>query len=145
MPSEPAPMPRAVLDVNVLASALISRAGAPARLLVELRAGAFELLVSPELLAELREVLARPRFRAWVSVEEALAFVSAIEQDASLVADPPSAGVDRVADPDDQYLIDLARAARADALVTGDARLLGSHLGLPILTPRRFLESLGDS
>ena len=35
-------MPRAVLDPNVLISALISPAGPSARLLLELRAGAFD-------------------------------------------------------------------------------------------------------
>jgi hypothetical protein len=137
-------MPRAVLDVDVLVSALISPAGAPARLLVELRAGAFEVVISPLLLAELREVLARPRFRAWVSVEDAAAFVTVIELDAMLFEDPPPTDGGGVADPDDQYLIDLARVARADALVTGDARLLDRRGQLPIVTPRQFLDSLDD-
>ncbi len=144
MPGEPAAMSRVVLDVNVLVSALISSVGAPARLLIEMRAGAFEVVVSPALLAELREVLERPRFRTWVSVEEAVAYAAAIEQDAVLVADPPPTDVARVADPDDQYLVDLARAARVGALVTGDARLLEHRGRLPIVTPHEFLESLGD-
>jgi putative PIN family toxin of toxin-antitoxin system len=50
-------VPRAVLDTNVLVSALISPGGPSAALLLELRAGAFELVASPTLLAELREVL----------------------------------------------------------------------------------------
>ena len=68
-------MPRVVLDTNVLVSALITPAGASARLLVELRAGAFEVVLSPLLLAELREVLGRDKFRRYVSAAEADAFV----------------------------------------------------------------------
>ena len=55
-------MPRAVLDTNVFVSALISPSGPSAALLLELRAGAFELVVSPMLLAELGDVLGRPKF-----------------------------------------------------------------------------------
>ena len=40
----PVDVPRAVLDTNVPVSALITPAGASATLLVELRAGAFELV-----------------------------------------------------------------------------------------------------
>ena len=43
-------MPRAVLDTNVLVAALISGVGAPAGLLLALRIGAFELVVSLALL-----------------------------------------------------------------------------------------------
>lgn len=46
----PRSVPRAVLDTNVLVSALITPHGPNARLLLELRAGAFELVVSPMLL-----------------------------------------------------------------------------------------------
>lgn len=46
-------------------------------------------------------------------------------------------------DPDDDYLIALARTARADALVSGDADLTDLDLtDLPVLTPRQFLEDL---
>jgi uncharacterized protein len=52
-----------VEDTNVLVSALISPGGPSAILLLEWRAGAFELVVSSILLVELREVLARPKSR----------------------------------------------------------------------------------
>ena len=72
---EPTSVPRAVLDTNVLVSALISPGGPSAALLLELRAGAFELVVSPALLAELREVLGREKFRRYVTEAEAIAYV----------------------------------------------------------------------
>ena len=48
---------RLVLDTNVLISAFVSDKGASARILARCQAGEFELLVSPETLAELRRVL----------------------------------------------------------------------------------------
>ncbi len=137
-------VPRAVLDTNVLVSALISPGGSSARLLLELRSGAFELLVSPLLLAGLREVLRRDKFRRYVLESEADACVDLIRSEAVVRADPaPSPGA-LSADPDDEFLIDLARDAQADALVTGDAHLLELRSMIPILTPTEFLETLSD-
>jgi predicted nucleic acid-binding protein len=48
------------------------------------------------------------------------------------------------ADPDDEYLIDLARAAGADALVSGDAHLLDLRGVVPVMTPAQFLASLAS-
>lgn len=44
------------------------------------------------------------------------------------------------ADPDDDYLIDLARDAQVEALVTGDAHLLELRAIIPAMTPAEFLE-----
>jgi len=146
-------VPRAVLDTNVLVSALISPGGGSARLLLELRSGAFELLVSPLLLAELREVLRRDTFRQYVSEAEADAYFELIRSEGVLRADPrPSpvplsadprpSPVPLSADPDDEYLIDLARDAGANALVSGDTHLLELRAIIPAMTPAEFLEML---
>lgn len=137
-------VPRAVLDTNVLVAALISPGGGSARLLLELRSGAFELIVSPLLLAELREVLGRDKFRRYVSEAEADAYVELIRSEAVVRADPVPSPEALSADPDDEYLIDLARDARADALVTGDAHLLDLRAVIPAMTPAEFLETLAD-
>jgi len=137
-------VPRAVLDTNVLVSALISLGGGSARLLLELRSGAFELIVSPLLLAELREVLGRDTFRRYVSGSEADAYVELIRSEGVVRADPAPSPEPLSADPDDEYLVDLARDARADALVTGDAHLLDLRAIIPAMTPAAFLEMLPD-
>lgn len=137
-------VPRAVLDTNVLVAALISPGGGSARLLLELRSGAFELIVSPLLLAELREVLGRDKFRRYVTEGEADAFVELIRSEAVVRTDPVPSAEALSADPDDEYLIDLARDAEADALVTGDAHLLDLRAVIPAKTPAEFLEMLGD-
>jgi putative PIN family toxin of toxin-antitoxin system len=135
-------VPRAVLDTNVLVSALISSGGSSARLLLELRAGAFGLVVSPRLLAELGEVLHWGKFRRYVTDTEADAYVALISREAQVVADPDPADRPMSADPDDEYLIDLARAAAVDALVSGDAHLLDLREVLPVMSPVEFLSTL---
>lgn len=135
-------MPRAVLDTNVLVSALITPEGASAQLLTELRAGAFELVVSPLLLAELGEVLRRPKFRRYVSGSEIDAYVDLIRRAGIVHDDPAPTTRPLVADPDDQYLIELAREAMAYALVSGDAHLLELRDVIPIKSPWEFLDSL---
>lgn len=138
----PRSVPRAVLDTNVLVSALISPAGASARLLIELRAGAFELVVSPRLLAELGEVLRREKFRRYVSEPEVEAYVELMRREGIIDDDPEPPSEPLGVDPDDEYLIDLARQARVDALVSGDAHLLDLHHLVPAMNPGEFLESL---
>ena len=137
-------MPRAVLDTNVLVSVLISPQGPSARLLLELRAGAFELIISPMLLDELREVLLRDKFRPYVTEREVGTYLELIGSE-GLVYDDPETSTEPVGpDPDDEYVIDLARVARADALVSGDAHLLDLRDILPVMSPAEFLASLGD-
>ncbi len=113
-----------MIDSNVLISARLSPRGAPGRLLAAWLAARFELIVSPALLAELAGVLARPKFRRWLSVEEARAFVRALHAEATLV-DDPQAQKHPLCDPDDAYLLTLtlAQSAKADCLVSGDGDL----------------------
>jgi putative PIN family toxin of toxin-antitoxin system len=135
---------RAVLDPNVLISAVISPAGAPREILTSWTQERFDLIVSPELLGELRDVLARPRLRRWVSDSAAAEYVTGLT-DAALLIDDPSAQPGLSPDPDDDYLITLARAAGADYLVSGDHHLTGlAHPTPPILTPRQFRDRLTE-
>lgn len=137
-------MLRAVVDPGVLISAVLSKRGAPAALIVELRRQTFELVVSPQLLAELELVLARPKFDV-VSPHDRAAFVQLVRASSRLEDDPPPRpGV--TADPDDDYLVTLAQAAAVEHLVTGDRALLaGSFEGVVPISPREFLELLHTS
>jgi predicted nucleic acid-binding protein len=57
--------------------------------------------------------------------------------------DDPAALLGASPDPDDDYLIALARAANADYLVSGDRHLLDLEApDPPVLTPRQFLDLL---
>lgn len=134
---------RVVLDPNVLVSAVISTAGPPRDIVIAWIDGRFDLVASPALIDELRGVLARPRFRRWVSEATATEFTEGIADDALTIDDPPPlAGLSP--DPDDDYLIALARAANADYLVSGDRHLLDLADQLPpVLTPRAFIDLIG--
>lgn len=132
-----------MVDPGVLVSALISPAGAPARLLREWVAGRFELVVSPKLLAELEQVLKRPKFRRYVSEARASAYVAAIRSDALDVDDPDAIEQRLTPDPKDDYLVVLARAAGAHVLVSGDPHLTGLESPeRPVVTPQAFLDGL---
>jgi putative PIN family toxin of toxin-antitoxin system len=136
---------RVVLDPGVLVSGFISPAGAPARLLLEWLAGGFELVVSRKLLDELDRVLARPRFRRYATESEARAFVALLRARGIIFEDPSQ--VERLTrDPHDDYLIALAAAADASAIVSGDADLTElSPTPVAVLTPRAFLDKLARS
>ena len=132
---------KCVLDPNVLVSALLSRSGTPGELVRLWFEGAFELIASPLLLAELARVLAYPKIRSRVSLAEAERFVDLLNRLAVIVVDraePPSV---RTADPDDDYLVALAETARA-AIVSGDKHLLDMAGQLPVYSPADFRQLL---
>lgn len=129
---------RAVLDVNVLISAILSPRGSPARLLLAWQAGAFELVVSPALLAELTRALTYPKLARLIPAADAVAFVTWIARSAVLAADSGVAPPVHSADPNDDYLVALAAAERA-VIVSGDRHLTVLADRLPVRTPAEFL------
>jgi len=133
---------RAVLDPNVLISALLSRKGAPAQVLLRWLAGEFELIVSRELLDELARALDYPKLRSRVPADDATAFVSLL-RDAAQVATDPVQRPSRASDPADDYLLALAEAEQA-VLVSGDKHLLTLAPELPVTSARAFLDTLDD-
>ncbi len=136
---------RVVLDPNVLVSALISPAGPPREILTAWTQGRFDLIATQVLLGELRDVLARAKFRRWVSAATAAEYVDGLA-DAALVVDDPPAQPGLSPDPDDDYLITLARVGGADYLISGDRHLTGlTDPTPPVLTPRQFLDLLTET
>jgi putative PIN family toxin of toxin-antitoxin system len=131
---------RAVLDPNILISALISPMGPPARVVARWLAGDFELVVSELLLREFEDAVASPKLRKRITAEEASELLDLLRRAASVAADPPG-GSYRSADPNDDYLLALAEAERA-LIVTGDAHLLALASDLPVLTAAEFVASL---
>jgi putative PIN family toxin of toxin-antitoxin system len=128
----------------VLISGLISAKGAPRGLLWLWLDGSFELIVCPVLLAELERVLLRPKFGPYVTVQEVRAYVALLQRLSSVELDPEAtAGL--TADPGDDYLVALARAAGAHVLISGDPHLTElKQARPPVLTPRVFLKRLGS-
>jgi putative PIN family toxin of toxin-antitoxin system len=131
---------RVVLDPGVLVSALISPSGAPAKLLEQARSGALELIVSPLLLTELGEVLAREKFRPYVDLDTVRDYIGLLRRDAVVAEDPAEGPPLHAADLDDGYLIALAFSWKA-VLVSGDKHLLDITGGAPILAPADLLRA----
>jgi putative PIN family toxin of toxin-antitoxin system len=140
-------MTRAVLDANVLVSAILSPHGAPAQVLLACRAQAFDLLISPASLDELDRVLRYPKLarrHGW-SKSERRAFLFSLA--AFSIPTPGNLTVRVVEDdPDDDRYLACATEGGADYIVSGDRHLLEirEYQGIPILTPRAFLTILGE-
>jgi putative PIN family toxin of toxin-antitoxin system len=117
---------RAVFDCMVFLQAASRSTGPAAALLQAVRDGRLELVISPEVVAEVRDVLTRPRTlqRFPTLTEEAVdVFVSDIEARAITVSDVPRAfALER--DPKDEPYLDLAIASGAAYLTTWDRDLL---------------------
>ena len=131
-----------MLDSNVLISARLEPRGPSASLLRAWAEEKFELIVSPQLLDELADVLGRGRLRRWLTEHEARVFVASLRNDAIVVDDPPAQpGI--TPDPDDDFVISLADAAGGGYLVSGDRHLTELvDPDPPVLTPREFLKLL---
>ena len=127
---------RAVLDANVLISAAIARA--PSHRIVQawLRDETFELVICDRLLGEVRGVLTeRLRLRKWISLESAEQYVRTLAD----VQPDPASGPALTRDPDDDYVIHLARAHHVDLVVSGDDDLLEwDDQEPPVIAPAEF-------
>jgi putative PIN family toxin of toxin-antitoxin system len=134
---------RAVLDPNVLISALLSPHGAPARTLLAWLLGEFELIVCPRLLDEVERALGYPKLRRRIDQGDARRFVDLLATRGVPAPDPQGPQSVRSRDPDDDYLIALAAQERA-VIVSGDGHLLELEGEIPVFTPASFLEHFGD-
>jgi putative PIN family toxin of toxin-antitoxin system len=135
---------RLVVDSNVLLSAVGGHAKSPsAKLLDAIRRDSVQAIACPQLITEVGDGLRKPYFAARVTADEAREALDAIERLVVMLPDPPDPAT-VLRDRRDDYLVALARAAGADAIVTGDRDLL-DHAGLTpsAITPREACEQLG--
>jgi uncharacterized protein len=139
---------RVVLDANVLVSAALARdpAAPSVRVFDALLDERIEVVGCPALLGEVASVLGRDRLRRYLSIDEARRFVADLAAVMTLAENPPPPHPAVCRDPDDDYLVALARAAVVDALVTGDRDLLElEDIGVAVITPRELVERLADA
>ncbi|MEO8247809.1 MAG: putative toxin-antitoxin system toxin component, PIN family [Burkholderiales bacterium] len=135
---------RLILDTNVLVAALITRGTPPDRLYEAWRDGQFTLVTSEPQLDEIRRVTRREGIRLRIHAAEAGRMINDLRRLATVLDDLPV--VDASPDPFDNFLLAMAQASQADALVTGDKRdllALSKHQGTRILTARAAIEWLG--
>ena len=134
---------RAILDPNVIISALLSPSGTPARVLRAWLEGRFELLASPRLLSEFERALSYPKLRRRIRESEAAGLLDWIPRSAVIAEDPSRPAPVCSRDPGDDYLLALLTSERA-VLVTGDEHLLELANTVPVLSPAAFLALLED-
>ncbi len=132
---------KVVIDANVFVSAALTPYGVAGQIIQAWERGRFEVLSCGALVSEVADVLARPRIISEVGAERRTRFIAFLVHWARMVPDPPPVAGLSPNDPDDDYLLTLAREQGA-ALVTGDRHLLDLP-GMPaIMSPRQFLTLL---
>lgn len=139
--------PCAVIDTNLLISAIISSKGLPNKLMRTWENDQIILMISPNLLSELEDVAQRDKFKQYHLFKEQLAeLVDNIKASAEVI---PSMPDEQLAihsrDPKDDKLLSCAISADANCLITGDEDLLVLNgdpaLGkLKIITAKDFLD-----
>jgi putative PIN family toxin of toxin-antitoxin system len=109
---------RLVIDTNILVSAALKPDGLQRTVLVLALTKPARLYVSPAILAEYREVVARRELKIRRGLRQQL--LQLIKNRAQLVN--PVHALEITKDPEDNKFLECADAARADYLITGNQR-----------------------
>jgi putative PIN family toxin of toxin-antitoxin system len=130
----------AVLDTNILVSALMRPQGPPGRVMAAVKDGELLPVFSPTIFAEYEAVLARPRLRLEAAkVDVALTTMRIVGTVVRAEPLPPPAGL-----PDDKDWPFIACAVAAGCpVITGNARDFPAGLGVRVMTAREWVEALG--
>ena len=134
---------RAVFDTNIVVSALLFGSGRLSWLRTAWREGGVVPLVCKESADELVRVLRYPKFDLSETLRNELLGEFLPYAEVVTLKGVPELPVCR--DPHDQKFLQLAAAAEADLLVTGDADLLvlADRFPIPIIAPVELSERLG--
>ena len=136
-------MSRVVCDPNCLISGMLWREGSPGAIISRIEKGPDILLITDEIMAEIAEVIQRPKFervltRAGLVPSDLLRELSRC---ALFVEPSPLTDVVVKDDPDDDAVFACAATAVPDYIISGDRHLLGlsEWRAIPILSPRAYL------
>ena len=129
---------RAVIDTNILVSALLTPDGVSAQLIAAIRSRVLTPVVSEIILAEYAEVLNRPKFGF------ANKLTGSLLEDMkglALFLNSQSISLQDLPDPDDAPFIAAAITA-ACPVITGNSRHFPLELGIEALSPSNALARL---
>jgi len=131
---------RAVLDTNVLVSALLWK-GTPHEIFLKAMDGEFQAVASQEIIEELRAVLEHGEFG--LEKEEVQGLLKIVTGIVELMSIQKKTDVS-LKDAGDRNIIDCAVNGKADFIVTGDRELLelGKFQKIKIVSPKEFIERL---
>jgi putative PIN family toxin of toxin-antitoxin system len=134
---------RAVIDTNVLVSALVFRSGPPAKIRDAWLAGKIVPVVSRATTQELLRVLHYPKF-ALTEADRQTLLATYLPHCETLAEPRTRKRLPECRDPDDQPFLLLAVAAGVDALITGDEDLahLAGVSGVKIVSPAALIQRL---
>jgi len=135
---------RFVFDTNVIISAALLKTSVP-RQALDLARRLGKILMSWPTMAELQEVLGRKRFDKYISENERMLFLEALAREATLIDTVET--ITDCRDPKDNKFLEVAVEGNAACLVSGDKDLLtlNPFRGIPVLTPRDFLDRHSSS
>ena len=131
-----------VLDTNVIVSGILRPYSKAAAILRLAATGMIQLAYDLRILSEYQDILNRPKFP--FAKEDINAFLDQVEKEGILVSVMPLKF--RLSDPDDEPFLEVALAARAEAIITGNKRHFPKkeYQGTRILSPAEFLQTFGD-
>ena len=131
------------MDTNVLVAGLRSPSGASHELLARLRAGAWALVLSNTVVGEYHEILHREAEFLELTHREADSYIDALCEMAERFS-PTTRWQPAANDPDDEAIIQLAREAQVQYLVTHNVRDVSraAQFGIRVVRPAEFLEIL---
>lgn len=139
-------MRRAVLDTDVVVTALRSRSGGSNAVLVEVAEGRLATLVTPALFLEYEAVLKRPEQRLFHGLGPAGIdrFLAALA-DASEAVEVSFQWRPQLRDANDEMVLETALNGQADALVTHNVKDFADaaeKFGLRVLRPGDLLKEI---
>jgi putative PIN family toxin of toxin-antitoxin system len=132
----------AVLDTNVLISALMNEQSVSAKALV-LAMRHFTLLASNETWDELQRKVYSPKFNAFWDEEARIVFLTLLASRTVFVH--TTSQITACRDVDDNKFLNLAVDGGAHLMISGDAdlRVLNPFQSIAILSPADFLQRMG--
>ncbi len=128
---------RIVLDTNVLVAGLLSPFGPCGEIVRMVSSGELTLSFDARILTEYAEVLDRPKFR--FEKDKVAALLDHIEHRGRLAASSPL--TQSLPDIDDEPFVEVALAAEAECLITGNQAHFPVALcqGVRVLSPGEFM------
>ena len=136
---------KVVLDTNIFVSSLIKKDSVPARLIQLWRENAFLIIISEQMLDEMRKVFQYPHIKNKYKLkdEDINAVITTIEKDAIVLTDVLELNVIKE-DPDDNKVLACALEVRADYIISGDKHLLTlkKYENIPIVKVKEYLNIL---
>jgi uncharacterized protein len=133
---------RIVIDTNDFISALIGKIHRQ-KLSKVLNIPEIEIYADQNLITEIREVALREKFRKYISVDDIDIFIEVLSIRLTFIES--TSQVFESPDPDDNYLLALAKDSKAEYLITGDKKDLldlSPFNGIKIIRLQQFLDIL---